>query len=317
MTSATERTIFEQFDFLREADAGSRRPSAAKLVFVGCGSSYNLAMSLSAAANAQGFTAIAVPGHEWLRRPTSYIPNPTTAEVVAISRSGESTETVEAAKSSRAAGVHVTAITCEPHSSLARTATTVLAASTHPEEGIVMTTSASLMLLLGLQFLGLQVPAQAISEAEKLLLALDEAGSRFFEDRSHFVYLGGGSLYGVAAEGALKLQEMSCTVTQAYHPLEYRHGPVSVLDDRSIVVLLYSAEARAEEARLAGELSAKGAFVLGMGGPGDLEFSVEAATDLRGLIYMPSLQLLGERLAMLCKLDTGAPRHLTKVVRIA
>jgi hypothetical protein len=32
---------------------------------------------------------------------------------------------------------------------------------------------------------------------------------------------------------------------------------------------------------------------------------------------MPSLQLLGERLAILCKLDTDAPRHLTKVVRIA
>jgi glucosamine--fructose-6-phosphate aminotransferase (isomerizing) len=318
MTSVTERTIFEQFSFLREA---TRRPQRAvtgsTLAFVGCGTSYNLALSLAASSNAQGMAAVAVPGHEWLRRPQAYVPDPARAHVVAISRSGESTETVAAARSSRAAGLPVTAVTCEPASSLAEAGTAVLFAATHPDEGIVMTTSASLMLSLGLQFLGAAVTADTIAQAEAMLAVMESAGTDFLKNRSHFVYLGGGSLYGIGVEGALKLQEMSCTVTQAYHPLEYRHGPVSVLDQRSLAVLLYHPETRAEEEVLASELSAKGAFVLGLGGPGDLSLPTDAEAAVRGLVYLPALQLLGERLAGLRNLDTDAPRNLTKVVRIA
>jgi glucosamine--fructose-6-phosphate aminotransferase (isomerizing) len=317
MTTVTERTIFEQFSYLRKATLRSERAdSKAALAFVGCGTSYNLALSLAASSNAHGIAAVAAPGHEWLRRPSAYLPDPTRVHVVAISRSGESTETVEAAKSSRAAGIPVTAITCEPASSLAKAGTSMLAAATHPDEGIVMTTSASLMLSLGLQFVGTVVTEDTIAHAEAVLTTLESAGTDFLKGRSHFVYLGGGPLYGIGVEGALKLQEMSCTVTQAYHPLEYRHGPVSVLDERSVVVLLYHPETRSEEERLAGELSAKGAFVVGLGGPGDLELPTESDGAVRGLVYLPALQLLGERLAGLRNLDTDAPRNLTKVVRI-
>jgi glutamine---fructose-6-phosphate transaminase (isomerizing) len=318
MATVTERTIFEQFDHLRQARTGSKpADSDAPLIFVGCGTSYNLALSLAASANEYGTAALAVPGHEWLRRPGAYVPDLTGAHMVAISRSGESTEIVDAAKASRAAGMRLTVITCEPASSLAGLGDTVLAASTDPDEGIVMTTSASLMLSLGLDFIGISVTDDAIAQAENLLLELDKAGSEFLKDRSHFVYLGGGPLFGIAAEGALKLQEMSCSVTQAYHPLEYRHGPVSVLDERSLVVLLYHPQTQSEEARLAGELSAKGAFVVSLGGPGDLQLTTDAAAELRSLVYLPALQLLGERLAGLHNLDTDAPRNLTKVVRIA
>ena len=72
------------------------------------------------------------------------------AHVIALSRSGETTETVAAAKASRAAGAYVTAITMEPGSALASNCDRLVAAETHPLEGIVMTTSASLMLLLGI-----------------------------------------------------------------------------------------------------------------------------------------------------------------------
>ena len=318
MMSVTERTIFEQFSFLRKATHRSERAdSKAALAFVGCGTSYNLALSLSASSNAQGIPAVAVPGHEWLRRPSAYLPDPARAHVVAISRSGESTETVEAARWSRAAGIAVTAITCEAASNLAMIGSSVLAARTDPDEGIVMTTSASLMLSLGLQFVGVRISEDTIAHAEAMLKALERAGTDFLRGRSHFVYLGGGPLYGIGVEGALKLQEMSCTVTQAYHPLEYRHGPLSVLSERSTVVLLYHPDTRSEEERLAAELSSNGAFVIGLGGPGDLALLTDSEEGHRGLVYLPALQLLGERLAGLRDLDTDAPRNLTKVVRIA
>ena len=318
MTSITERTIFEQFEYLDRALGRSRSaPSSGTVVFVGCGTSYNLALSLAASANARGIRSLAAPGHEWARRPEAYMSKPTDAQVVCVSRSGESTEIVEAAKASRASGVTVTVITCEPRSSLARIADVLLSAVTHPDEGIVMTSSASLMLSIGLQYIGTEVTKADIAMAKKLLMSLEGDRCRFFDGRSHFIYLGGGPLYGIAAEGALKLQEMSCTVTQCYHPLEYRHGPISVLDDKSVVVVLYHPHTRGEEERLVREISARGAFVVGLGGQGDLELRADASADVLGLVYLPALQLLGERLAGVRKLDTDAPRNLTKVIRIA
>ena len=158
----TEQTIFEQFPYWRTAIAPVPPPKAAPVtVFVGCGTSYNLALSLAALANASGRAAIGVPGGEWVTSPQNYWSAWQTAHVVALSRSGETTETVAAAKASRAAGAYVTAITVERGSALAANCDRLLAAETHPAEGIVMTSSASLMLLLGIELLGHPVPPSA------------------------------------------------------------------------------------------------------------------------------------------------------------
>jgi glucosamine--fructose-6-phosphate aminotransferase (isomerizing) len=316
--SITEQTIVEQFPHWRTAIAPLPALGAAdSLVFVGCGTSYNLALSLAAHANLVGRQAIAVPGGEWTNRRESYWPKSGKVHVVALSRSGETSETVAAAKASRAAGIFVTAITVEPQSALARNCDRAVLAQTHPLEGIVMTSSASLMLLLGIALLGRTIPPSTVDTAEKLLEAVDAKLPAMIAGRSHVVYLGGGHLHGVGLEGALKLMEMSQTYTQAFHPLEYRHGPISLVDDRTVAVLLYSVDQRDAEARLAGELQAKGATVIGFGGPGDYSFPVDGDPILAGLVCLPALQILGERMAQSRNMDTGAPRHLTKVVMLA
>lgn len=313
----TEQTIFEQFPYWQKA-AGPLAPlgEAEVLVFVGCGTSYNLAMSLAALGNAAGRRSIAVPGGEWAARPQHYLANPGKAHVVALSRSGETTETVAAANASRAASMFVTGITVEPQSSLAANSDRLVTAETDPREGIVMTTSASLMLLLGARLLGHHISAKTIALADALLHDVDAKVPSRLGNRSHFVYLGGGAQYGVAVEGALKLMEMSQVFTQSFHPLEYRHGPISLVDERTVAVLLYSADQRAAEAKLAGELIDKGALVVGIGGEGNISFAVPTEPALAGLVYLPALQLLGERVAQSRKLDTAAPRHLTKVVTL-
>ncbi len=314
----TEQTIFEQFPYWQKAAAAPLAPlrDAEVTVFVGCGTSYNLAMSLAALANASGRPAIAVPGGEWTNRASSYWGKPGVAHVVALSRSGETTETVAAARASRAVGLFVTGITVEADSSLARNSDRLVASPTDGREGIVMTTSASLMLLLGILLIGHKVPAEAIALADALLHEVDLKVPSLFGNRRHFVFLGGGANYGVAVEGSLKLMEMSQTFTQAFHPLEYRHGPISLIDGGSIAVLLYSADQKAAEAKLAGELRDKGALVVGLGGEGDVSLAVPADPTLAGLVYLPALQLIGERVAQSRKLDTAAPRHLTKVVTL-
>ena len=315
---ATEQTILEQFPYWRKA-IGKLAPlgDADITVFVGCGTSFNLALSLAAHGNVVGRRSIAVPGGEWANRPRTYWPAGGKVHVVALSRSGETTETVAAAKASRAAGAFVTGVTMEADSALAKNCDRPVLAQTHPSEGIVMTTSASLMLLLGLELLGIDVPAPVPDVAQRLLEAADEQVPAHIAGRSHFVYLGGGHLYGVGLEGALKLMEMSQTFTQGFHPLEYRHGPISLVDERTIAVLLYSADQRDAEAKLARELQDKGAVVIGFGGPGDVSLTVDGDPALAGLVCLPALQILGERAAQARNIDTMAPRHLTKVVMLA
>jgi glucosamine--fructose-6-phosphate aminotransferase (isomerizing) len=234
--------------------------------------------------------------------------------VVAFSRSGETTELLRAVQKSKLDGRETIGITCFSDSTLSRLADRVISTTTHPEEGIVMTASASLMLVMAMRYAGYSVGPEVSQAARDLLNRFCDKDLPELSSRSHFVFLGGGALCGIAAEGGLKLQEMSCSFTQSYHPLEYRHGPVSLADQRTAVVFLYHPDTRDEEEQLADELRAKGAFVVGFGGKGDLSFEVDVAPDALGLVYLPSLQMLGERVAELRGLDTASPRHLTKVV---
>jgi len=316
--NATERGIREQFPLWNRLDIKGvdLRPGRLQVV-VGCGTSVHIADSIAATLNIQGHLARAVPGNEWTVRPDNYVPPSVLTEVVALSRSGESTETVAAARQSRLRGIPVVAFTCAPDSSLCDEADRLVEAETHPEEGIVMTASASLMLLMGLRYAGVSVGPQTTAAAEKLLQAGEKCLPELTAGRTHFVFLGGGSLYGIAREAALKMQEMSLSQSEAHHPLEYRHGPISLIDDRSLVIMLYHPDTIAEEAAVVADVQSKGARVLGLGGPGDVSLAVEGEPLTEALVCLPLLQLLGETVARMKGLDTLTPRHLTKVVTVA
>ncbi|RUT24253.1 glucosamine-fructose-6-phosphate aminotransferase [Asaia sp. W19] len=315
--NATERGIREQFPLWAKADLDGARPSADKVqVVVGCGTSVHIADSIAVCLNAHGHQSRAVPGNEWTRRPHDYVPEAVAAEIIALSRSGESTETVAAARASQSAGQRVTAITCAGGSALCDHADSVIAAETHAEEGIVMTASASLMLLLGMRYAGIALGSPTIEAARRLLEAADSTLPELIDGRTHFVFLGGGAFYGVAREGALKMQEMSLSQSEAHHPLEYRHGPISLIDERSLVIMMYHPDTLEEEGLLARDLLSKGAKVLGLGGPGTISLPVEGEPGTGPLVCLPVLQLLGEYVARSKNLDTLAPRHLTKVVTI-
>ena len=313
--NTTERVIREQFPFWAQAPAPTPMAADGDYVVVGCGTSFYLAEIVATAFNLTGRPAIAVPGGEWARRRRAYKVDDRGLTVIALSRSGESSETVQAIAASRAAGLHTVAVTCEPRSSIVRAAASTIVAGTHRDEGIVMTSSASLMLLVGLRLAGVTVEAEGVAaRAAALLDRLDAQLASALEGRSHFVYLGAGPMHGLAQEGALKLQEMSLSYSQAYHTMEYRHGPISLVDRTTLAVLLYSPDTRDEEAAVASEIRAKGAFVIGFGGPGDLTMAVDDDPLVRTLAVLPALQILGERVAEARGIDTASPRHLSKVV---
>lgn len=314
--TATLRSITEQFPFWKQAQMPEKlQATDVPRIVIGCGTSYNLALSVAAAMNANGISALAVPAGEWIVRPQAYS-TATSCDVIALSRSGESTETVQAAEASRARGQHVIGITCAPGSSLSKASDTPIEFSTHPQEGIVMTCSASLMLMAGLALAGVAFTEAETDEAQAFMTAMDAVDVAVYGPRSHFVFLGGGVNYGVALEGALKLQEMAICYTQGFHPGEYRHGPVSLLDEKTCVVMLYSEETRKNERELVKELQDKGAVVLGFGGEGDISLAHGFSDGAAALGVLPALQILGERYAVHKDIDTTAPRNLTKVVML-
>lgn len=311
----TEAVIRRQLPFWQAAlhqDLPEVR--AVQLVITGCGTSYNLAQALACAFNAAGQAAIAVPGAEWARRPDLYLAKPDDLLVIGLSRSGTTTETLQAITASRARGWRTLAISCAPGSTILEAADEGLYLPTDPEEGIVMSVSASLMLLGGLRMAGVDLPDGVVTAAAAALATLDAGLAPLLAGCRNFVYLGGGIKFGIALEGALKLQEMSLSHAQAFHPMEYRHGPVSLIDDKSLVVMLYSRDTASEEATLVAELQAKGARVIGFDGPGDLRIDLGSGDAANALACLPALQMLGERVALSKGINSEAPRHLTKVV---
>ncbi|MEX6507564.1 SIS domain-containing protein [Jiella sp. M17.18] len=316
--SVTERVIYEQFPFWEKALEADLPPLPDRtIVFVGCGTSYYLAQTLAASCNLQGRTALAVPGAEWDLHRRAYVGERTDLCVVGLSRSGESTETVRALRTAAAAGMDTLAITCADGSAVTKAAARSVYLPTHAEEGVVMTASASLMLLAGLRMAGVAVDTDIVDAAKAALRAMEQGGSAIVAGRRHFVYLGASALFGIAAEGALKLQEMSLSYSQFFHPLEYRHGPISLVDDETLVVLLYTPQTRAEEEKVARDVRDKGAAVVGIGGEGDLSIPMQADGLARALEMLPALQLFGEQVARTKNIDTTAPRHLTKVVTLS
>jgi len=319
--NTTEQVILEQFDYWRQppknGDAARLEPQTLTAI-LGCGTSYYLAQTLAAVFNRHGHRAIAVPGGEWLAHSNAYLAAGTPVQVVALSRSGETTETVAAARWSREQGQHVIGITCAPGSSLAAASDIAIEMNTHPSEGIVMTVSASLMLLAGIRLAGISIPEGFAAVAQGVLESIEPKLARLVKNRKHYVFLGSGELYGIANEGALKAQEMSLSLVQAYHPLEYRHGPISMVEKGVLAIMLYHPAQTESEATLVQELQAKGATVLGIGGPGDVSLELsESDAALRALLVLPVLQMLGEQIAQAKGLDSTAPRHLTKVVMLS
>ena len=130
---------------------------------------------------------------------------------------------------------------------------------------------------------------------------------------SRVIVLGGGAAFGLANEAVLKLTETSQIPASAYHPLEFRHGPMSVIEPGVLVVGVFGRQAEAEERRVVDEAAALGAttWTLGPEGPG---------ASICGIARLPlvlhALQALALGVAVRRGRDPERPRHLNQVVVI-
>jgi glucosamine--fructose-6-phosphate aminotransferase (isomerizing) len=322
-----DRAALDQF--LEQADFD-------QVAAVGCGSTHYLAQC--AASTLTHWTdrpARAFPSSEvWLFPDT--IPRGRSL-LLAVSRSGATTETLKALEQFRqTVGGPVLTITCYPESPLAQRADCALVAPHAQEQSIAQTRSFTSMLLLT------QALTAAIARDEarlehlgRLPGLLDDLEGRLGDLPCHLgaeltidriFFLGAGPLYGVANEAMLKTKEMSLSYSEAYHPLEFRHGPMSMVNERSLVVGLLSDTGLVEELRVLREMQELGARTLALVEEGTMltnqrpDHVVELGSGLgeweRLPLYLPSLQLLAYHRAVAKGLNPDRPNNLTAVVQL-
>lgn len=308
------------------ADAGD-----SQIIVTGCGSTYYLALTAARLLRRAGLDAMACPASELLLAPHVICPPARRYLLVAVSRSGTTTETVRAQATFKArVGGKVVSVTCDSGSPLAGNADLTIAIDAAQEKSAAQTRSFSSMAVV-LQLMAATAAGQDCGMSERLpaycrdLLA--EGGGlarRLGEDGdiTKFFFLGSHALHGIACEAMLKMKEMSLAYSEAFHTLEFRHGPMSMVGGDSLVIGLISPESARQEIRVLREMAAMGAAVLAIGQtPTDFQHQATLPEDLpiwfSPVLYLPVLQLLAYHRALYNGCNPDKPHQLSAVVSLA
>jgi glutamine---fructose-6-phosphate transaminase (isomerizing) len=298
-----------------------------QVLFTGCGSTYYL--SLAAAALYQDLTrcpARAVPGGELLLNPRTVLVDQKTL-LVAVSRSGVTTETVKAVemfKSERRGDVVVISNYDEV---LSRLADVNLVVTKGQEESVAQTRSFASM------YVAAAVLCARMAGQDDLVGAmgtLPEAGHRLMGkyeslakeigqnlDFDRFYFLGSGIRHGLACEVNLKIKEMTLTHSEPFHFLEFRHGPMSMVNENAVVVGMVSDLNQVQETRVLSEMETLGATVTGFGEKDThVQFESGIPESVRGVLYLPVLQLMAFYRSVAKGLNPDRPNNLTAVVQL-
>lgn len=265
--------------------------------------------------------------------------------VVTISQSGETADTLAALQEAKKLGVKHSLVICNaPESSLVRESELVMMTRAGPEIGVASTKAfttqlvALLMLVvaIGRRFsLTKEREELIVSELFGLpgniekVLQLDETIeqlSQRFADKQNALFLGRGTHYPIAMEGALKLKEISYIHAEAYPAGELKHGPLALIDSEMPVVTVAPNNNLLEKLKSnIQEVSARGGQLivfmdeaLGESDDGNVQIikMPSVANIISPIIYTIPLQLLSYHVAVLKGTDVDQPRNLAKSVTV-
>jgi glutamine---fructose-6-phosphate transaminase (isomerizing) len=314
-----------------------------RVVLVACGTSYNAALAgRFMIEELAGLSAEVDISSEFRYR--NLLLGPDTL-VVAISQSGETADTLGAAKAAAAVGAPVLAITNVVGSALSREARATIYTHAGPEIGVASTKTFTatvtvcylLALVLGRerQYLSANDGRKRIEDLRDIPRLISSAISlnphvadlaRVLAGYEHFLYLGRGLSHSVALEGALKLKELSYIHAEGYAAGEMKHGPIALIDER--VPVLAVAPRDPSYDRILGnveEVKARGGRVVALCHEGDTELAgradhvlvVPPAPDLLSpLVSVVPLQLLAYHVALARGCNVDQPRNLAKSVTV-
>jgi len=339
--------IFSQPKIWRETDtqlrksgvlerlAGTFSPRSPWL-FVGCGSSYYLSQLIATLWMKHFYIpATAVPASELLFAPEETMHRVGAEQIVLMSRSGETTEVLHAAELLQSYKTAQTlGVTCNQQSVIEKLCTHTFKLEWADETSTVMTRSFTAILLafqrLALQFVSDNYLSEALDRlpqkgqawfAANARKIQDFAGKREFED---YIFLGQGVHYWLAREASLKVTEMSSSFAQAYHSLEFRHGPRSIAGPKTLITFYVSDAADEAETTLVRELKELGAatqVIVNRATPelkkhSDLlvELALDGPEFARYAVTAIPAHLLGTAVGLRKGLNPDAPKNLTRAV---
>ena len=262
---------------------------------------------------------------------------------VFITQSGETADTIAAAKLARKRGYETIAITNVVGSSIIHHTDSVLYTSAGPEIGVAATKTFTAQ-VVAMYYLGLEIgrenaminerqyeemtdeirrlprDIEAALESERMAEAL--AG--ILKDSSSIFYIGRSINYPVAMEGALKMKEISYIHAEAYPAGELKHGPLALITGGTPVVAIVSRDATYE--KMIGnirEVSARGARVIAISSDEDIEEYVDYRIPVPEThpLFSPfvntvAAQILAYHTAKMKGCEIDKPRNLAKSVTV-
>lgn len=254
-----------------------------RMLVIGCGTSAFIAMSYAALREQAGYGET-----DWAY--ASEIPAARRYDtVVAISRSGTTTEVIDAVQ--RLSSDTKIALTAVPGGPLADLVDAEVVLDYADEASVVQTRFPTTALTLMRSGLGEDVTT-TIADAE---VAVSEALTVDPTAFDHFVYLGTGWTVGLAHEAALKMREAAQAWSESYPAMDYRHGPIAVAGPNSLVWIFGAAPTG-----LVAQIEDTGATVV--------------TSDLDPLAQLIRAQRSAVAVALARGLDPDAPRGLTRSV---
>jgi glucosamine--fructose-6-phosphate aminotransferase (isomerizing) len=298
-----------------------------QILFTGCGSTYYLA--LAAASSTQELTGLAtrgLPASElWLYPKSSYTGK---TLLVAVSRSGETTETLRACDAFLAGkrGDLLT-LSCYEDMPLAKMGMLNIVLPSGKEQSVAQTRAFSTLYLGTVALTCLWASRADLFAA---LAGLPESGRRVIQHSiplttelgqdmtfDRFYWLGSGPRYGLASELSLKMKEMSLSHSEPFHFLEFRHGPKSMVTKSSLVVGLRSTINAAPETAVLGDVRALGGKVVDIAESGaGVQFESGVDEAVRNILYLPIGQLIAFERSLAKGLNPDRPHNLDSVVKL-
>jgi glucosamine--fructose-6-phosphate aminotransferase (isomerizing) len=269
---------------------------------------------------------------------------PPNALFVTISQSGETADTLAALRSAKKAGYLGSLTICNvPESSLTRESDVALMTRAGPEIGVA-STKAFTTQLVALRLLTLALARRRGMNAEQEKILVDElhalprqvevvlklndaieAMARAFGDKQHALFLGRGTFYPIALEGALKLKEISYIHAEAYPAGELKHGPLALVDaDMPVICALPRGPLLDKVLSNLQEVRARGGQLF-LFSDKDVHIELDKFENLTlddicpstaPIVYSIPLQLLAYHVAVGRGTDVDQPRNLAKSVTV-
>jgi glucosamine--fructose-6-phosphate aminotransferase (isomerizing) len=297
------------------------------IIFTGCGSTYYLSSAAaSLTQDLTGLPARALPASElWLYPKSSYAGK---SLLVAVSRSGETTETLRACESFLAdkRGELLT-LSCYGDMPLAKMGALNLVFPSGQEQSVAQTRAFSVLYLGTVALSALWAGRADLFDS---LARLPEAGGRVLKNYAalsaelgrdakidRFYWLGSGPRHGLASELSLKMKEMSLSHSEPFHFMEFRHGPKSMVTPSSLVIGLRSTVNGRHEAAVLEDVEGLGGRVVDVAEAGK-QVRFEAGLDeaVQNVLYLPVGQIIAFERSLSKGLNPDRPTNLDTVVKL-